>query len=86
MAYKQKYGIGHLPRPRHADWAPPAEQSAWAVREEILKREAAERAAAEAASAALKAAAEVAKAKAAADITPNTNAAPVRHSVSAHFD
>lgn len=84
MAYKTRQF--DLPRPRHADWAPPNEQSAWAMREQILKQEAAERAAAEAASEARKAAAEAYKAKAAADAINPSDTPPARHGVASHFD
>jgi hypothetical protein len=90
VAYKQKYGISHLPHPPKADWLPPEEQEAWRVREQIVKQEEAERAAVEAARAARKAAeAEAnASAQAAADKIINSDAAPARrnYSVGAHYD
>jgi hypothetical protein len=85
MAYKTRQF--DLPRPRFADWQPPAEQSAWALREQIVKQEVAERAAIAAASAARKAAAEAAQAKAADNaINSSSSAVPARHGVSEHFD
>ena len=91
MAYKQKFGIGHLPRPPKADWRLPEEQTAWALREQIVKMEQAERAAVEAAHEARTAAEAEAKAAAqpaAAEKIINSDAVPARrnYSVGAHYD
>ncbi|RWI90543.1 MAG: hypothetical protein EOR22_23665 [Mesorhizobium sp.] len=84
MAYKSRDFI--LPRPRQADWQEPAEQSAWRLREQIVKQEEAEHEAVRRAERERKAAVEAAKAEAAAADKINSNAAPARHGVASHFD